>query len=100
MPPDGTADRLASLALASRSGTRPLRTQRYLGLLSACAGCTCPVAPSCQLSFFFENKGGMKTHINFATHDLTKSIAFYRTLLGVEPAKAFDDYALFITEDP
>ena len=42
----------------------------------------------------------MKTHLNFASSDLAKSVAFYRTLLGAEPAKSFDDYALFITEDP
>lgn len=42
----------------------------------------------------------MKTHINFATRDLEKSLAFYRTLLDAEPAKSLADYALFITEDP
>jgi catechol 2,3-dioxygenase-like lactoylglutathione lyase family enzyme len=42
----------------------------------------------------------MKTHLNFATRDLESSIAFYRVLLDAEPAKSFDDYALFITEDP
>lgn len=42
----------------------------------------------------------MKTHLNFRTHDLAKSVAFYRTLLQAEPAKAFDDYALFVTEEP
>jgi catechol 2,3-dioxygenase-like lactoylglutathione lyase family enzyme len=42
----------------------------------------------------------MKVHLNLATRDLAKSVAFYRTLLDAEPAKSFDDYALFITEDP
>ena len=42
----------------------------------------------------------MKTHLNLATRDLAKSVTFYRTLLDAEPAKSFDDYALFITEDP
>jgi catechol 2,3-dioxygenase-like lactoylglutathione lyase family enzyme len=42
----------------------------------------------------------MKTHLNLTTRDLAKSVAFYRTLLNAEPAKSFDDYALFITEDP
>lgn len=42
----------------------------------------------------------MKTHLNFATRDLEKSVAFYRTLLQSEPAKKLDDYALFIAEDP
>jgi catechol 2,3-dioxygenase-like lactoylglutathione lyase family enzyme len=42
----------------------------------------------------------MKTHLNLATRDLAKSVAFYRTLLDAEPVKSFDDYALFITEEP
>jgi lactoylglutathione lyase len=42
----------------------------------------------------------MKVHLNFATRDLANSVAFYRTLLDVGPVKSFDDYALFITEDP
>lgn len=42
----------------------------------------------------------MKTHLNFAASDLEKSVAYYRTLLGSDPVKHFDDYALFVTEDP
>lgn len=42
----------------------------------------------------------MKTHLNFATRDLDKSIAFYSTLLGAAPEKALPDYALFVTEQP
>lgn len=42
----------------------------------------------------------MKTHLNLGTRDLEKSVAFYRTLLDTEPAKKYDDYALFLTEDP
>jgi catechol 2,3-dioxygenase-like lactoylglutathione lyase family enzyme len=42
----------------------------------------------------------MKTHLNLATTDLERSVAFYRTLLNSEPAKHLSDYALFITEDP
>lgn len=42
----------------------------------------------------------MKTHLNLATADLKKSVAFYSTLLQREPLKQFDDYALFVTEDP
>jgi catechol 2,3-dioxygenase-like lactoylglutathione lyase family enzyme len=42
----------------------------------------------------------MKTHLNFATVDLDKSVAFYRTLLDTAPVKQYDDYALFITEQP
>ncbi|MBV8261249.1 MAG: VOC family protein [Paraburkholderia sp.] len=42
----------------------------------------------------------MKMHLNLATRDLDASVAFYRTLLGAEPAKHFEDYALFLSEDP
>lgn len=42
----------------------------------------------------------MKMHLNFATRDLTASIAFYSTLLDTQPAKVLGDYALFITEEP
>jgi len=42
----------------------------------------------------------MKTHLSFRTHDLDKSISFYKTLLQVEPVKRYEDYALFITENP
>lgn len=42
----------------------------------------------------------MKTHLNLATADLGKSIAFYSTLLDAKPAKVLNDYALFITENP
>jgi catechol 2,3-dioxygenase-like lactoylglutathione lyase family enzyme len=42
----------------------------------------------------------MKTHLNFATTDLDRSVAFYRTLLDAAPVKHYDDYALFITERP
>lgn len=42
----------------------------------------------------------MKTHLNLATQDLDKSVAFYKALLGAKPAKVLSDYALFITEEP
>jgi catechol 2,3-dioxygenase-like lactoylglutathione lyase family enzyme len=42
----------------------------------------------------------VKVHLNLATRDLAASVSFYRTLLSAEPAKVYDDYALFITEDP
>jgi catechol 2,3-dioxygenase-like lactoylglutathione lyase family enzyme len=42
----------------------------------------------------------MKMHMNLATTDLAGSVAFYSTLLGAEPVKRLDDYALFITEQP
>lgn len=42
----------------------------------------------------------MKMHLNFPTSDLDASVAFYRTLLLAEPAKAYGDYALFVTDAP
>lgn len=42
----------------------------------------------------------MKTHLNLATSDLEKSVAFYSTLLNAKPQKMLSDYALFITEEP
>ena len=42
----------------------------------------------------------MKVHLNLATRDVEASVAFYRTLLGAEPAKQLGDYALFVTEQP
>ncbi|HTA53664.1 MAG TPA: ArsI/CadI family heavy metal resistance metalloenzyme [Candidatus Acidoferrales bacterium] len=42
----------------------------------------------------------MKTHLNFATADLAKSVGFYTTLFDAKPVKLLDDYALFITDDP
>ena len=42
----------------------------------------------------------MKMHLNLATRDLGRSVAFYSTLLGAAPAKHRDDYALFVTEEP
>lgn len=42
----------------------------------------------------------MKMHLNLATRELDASVEFYRTLLQLEPAKHYGDYALFIGEDP
>jgi catechol 2,3-dioxygenase-like lactoylglutathione lyase family enzyme len=42
----------------------------------------------------------MKMHLNLSTRDLDASVAFYATLLDRKPAKKFDDYALFISENP
>jgi catechol 2,3-dioxygenase-like lactoylglutathione lyase family enzyme len=42
----------------------------------------------------------MKMHLNLATRDLGRSVAFYSTLLGAPPAKQRSDYALFVTEQP
>jgi catechol 2,3-dioxygenase-like lactoylglutathione lyase family enzyme len=42
----------------------------------------------------------MKTHLNFATTDLDKSVSFYSTLLNARPVKLLGDYALFVTEEP
>jgi len=42
----------------------------------------------------------MKMHLNLATRDLDRSVAFYSTLLDAQPAKQLADYALFVTEQP
>lgn len=42
----------------------------------------------------------MKMHLNLATRDLNESVSFYRTLLSAQPVKHYNDYALFLTEDP
>ena len=42
----------------------------------------------------------MKMHLNLATRDLEASVAFYQTLLAVAPAKHYDDYALFLIDEP
>lgn len=42
----------------------------------------------------------MKTHISLGTRNLGASVSFYRALLNSQPAKHFDDYALFLTESP
>ena len=42
----------------------------------------------------------MKMHLNLATRDLERSVAFYSTLLDALPVKKLADYALFVTEQP
>ena len=42
----------------------------------------------------------VKVHLNLDVRDLSKSVTFYRTLLDAEPTKNYDDYALFVTENP
>ncbi len=42
----------------------------------------------------------MKTHLNLATTDLSRSVSFYSTLLNATPTKNLADYALFITDEP
>ena len=42
----------------------------------------------------------MKMHLNLATRDLDRSVAFYATLLDAQPQKTLPDYALFVTERP
>jgi catechol 2,3-dioxygenase-like lactoylglutathione lyase family enzyme len=42
----------------------------------------------------------MKMHLNIATRDLDRAVAFYATLLGTAPVKRLSDYALFVTEQP
>ena len=39
-------------------------------------------------------------HLNLATRNIDAGVAFYSSLLGARPVKHFDDYALFIIEDP
>lgn len=41
-----------------------------------------------------------KTHLNLATSDLEKSVAFFSTLLDAKPTKVLSDYALFVSDDP
>src|SRR5262245_11703450 len=43
---------------------------------------------------------GTKFHTSLNVSDLARSIAFYRLLLGLEPAKQRHDYAKFELEDP
>jgi len=42
----------------------------------------------------------MKTHLSFLTRDLDAGVAFYKILLQSEPLKYYDDYALFVSDDP
>ena len=42
----------------------------------------------------------MKTHLHLGSRDLERSVAFYRTLLDVEPVKRKPDYALFVVDEP
>ena len=42
----------------------------------------------------------IRVHLNLGVSDLDKSVAFYRTLLNMEPVKHYTDYALFVGEDP
>ncbi|MBC5806292.1 MAG: ArsI/CadI family heavy metal resistance metalloenzyme [Candidatus Eremiobacter antarcticus] len=42
----------------------------------------------------------MKTHLNLSTANLQKSVDFYSVLLNAQPVKHYDDYALFVSEDP
>lgn len=41
-----------------------------------------------------------KFHLSLHATDLSRAVAFYRALFGVEPAKQFDDYAKFELNDP
>lgn len=42
----------------------------------------------------------VRFHLSLNVSDLTKSVAFFRTLLGVEPAKVRPDYAKFEPDSP
>jgi extradiol dioxygenase family protein len=39
-------------------------------------------------------------HIHVSVNDLAKSIGFYSTLFGAEPARIAADYAKWILDDP
>ncbi|MBP7704928.1 MAG: VOC family protein [Caulobacter sp.] len=41
-----------------------------------------------------------RLHVHVAVEDLTKSIGFYSTLFGAEPAVVKDDYAKWMLDDP
>jgi len=41
-----------------------------------------------------------RLHVHVAVEDLTRSIGFYSTLFGTEPAVVKDDYAKWMLEDP
>jgi len=43
---------------------------------------------------------GIRFHVSLNVSDLSKAIAFYRTLFGIEPAKVRADYAKFEPADP
>jgi catechol 2,3-dioxygenase-like lactoylglutathione lyase family enzyme len=42
----------------------------------------------------------VRFHLSLNVADLAKSVAFYRTLFGIEPAKVRTDYAKFEPDDP
>src|SRR6185312_13740252 len=66
--------------------------RRDVGLLPTRIRCTRPhtCRPRQRLP---TESDRMKTHLNLATTDLEKSVAFYSALLGATPAKRLDDYA-------
>ncbi len=42
----------------------------------------------------------MKTHLSLRTNNIDASVTFYRSLLNADPLKRYDDYALFVTQQP
>src|SRR5262245_41508240 len=42
----------------------------------------------------------VRFHVGLHVSNLEQSVRFYRTLFGLEPAKAFGDYAKFELADP
>ncbi len=42
----------------------------------------------------------MKTHLSLETNNIDASVAFYQILLNAKPDKHYEDYALFLTEQP
>jgi len=58
---------------------------------------TVPVFPAGSVRM---ERAVRKFHLSLNVSDLARSITFYRELFGVEPAKAYDDYAKFELEEP
>jgi len=42
----------------------------------------------------------MKTHLSLPTTSLEQSVAFYEALLQAKPYKRYEDYALFVVDNP
>src|SRR5947209_797678 len=70
-----------TFSLARRANDSPLFRSPAMSL-------TLPVAPA------------VRFHLSLNVSDLGRSVAFYRTLFGVEPAKLRPDYAKFEMDDP
>src|SRR5205823_4857851 len=58
------------------------------------------LGPPYGKSFTMSTDTRVRFHLSLNVADLGKAVAFYRTLLGVEPAKLRADYAKFEPDDP